>query len=174
MVRELEAAQKDLLDMIQKLRGRREAMKKELEKKIDVAFEKRQGKLPWPVQGKIVQPFGKIVHPVYKTVIFNTGIDIKATKGENVVCVAPGRVSYVGWMRGYGKLVVVEHGGNYLTIYTHLSEVDPGQDQDVQLGTILGRVGDTGSLEGAMLHFEVRRSSEPLDPAQWLEQQDSK
>ncbi len=172
MIRELELAQQELNLLVKRLENKRKEAKIELERGLQIAFEKRKGKLPWPADGTVIRKYGKIVHPVYKTVTMCNGIDIKATKGDNVYCVAPGQVDYIGWMRGYGKFVIVNHFGGYLTIYAHLDKVSVAQDQDVKYGEIIGVVGETGSINGPKLHFQIRRSSETLDPVSWLKKKE--
>lgn len=168
MVEELEAAQEEL-DKIIKLLETRKKRARELDRKAKVAFKKRKGKLFWPVKGEVISKFGKVTHPVYKTVLMNKGIDIAAKKGDPVECVAFGFVVHVGWMRGLGKLVIVDHQGGYISIYAHLDEIKVEMDQEVNIGTVLGNVGETGSASGAKLHFEIRKGAESLDPQQWLE-----
>ena len=168
MISELEASQKELNAMIRLLEDKRKKAKQDARKGV-MAFEKRKGKLPWPVEGPVVGRYGKVVHPVYKTVIMNNGIDIGAQKGQPVQCIAPGTVIHVGSMRGLGRMVIVDHAGGYLTIYAHLDEIQVNQDQQVEFGSILGSVGDSGSLGGVKLHFELRKSTETLDPVEWLE-----
>lgn len=171
MVAELERAQEELNTLLKTLADRRKEAKLEQERGRTIAFEKRKGKLPWPVYGTIDREFGKIVHPVYKTVTMNMGIDIRADRGEDVMCVAPGRVDYVGWMRGYGRFAIVNHAG-YVTVYAHLDSIAVAKDQDVEYGTILGRVGESGSLDGSKLHFQIRRESDPVNPREWLERKE--
>ncbi len=169
MVRELEAAQAELDLLIQTLARKRRKAKTEYERGLTVAFSKRKGALPWPVSGTVVKKFGRIVHPVYKTVTRSIGIDIEAAKGENVVCVAPGEVEYIGSMRGYGKFVIVNHYGGFITVYAHLDTIAVREGQEIPYGGSIGVVGETGSVSGVKLHFQVRKSEEPLDPAEWLE-----
>jgi murein DD-endopeptidase MepM/ murein hydrolase activator NlpD len=169
MVKELEEAQRELTLLLKSLQEKRTRVKVDSARVRLVAFEKRQGKLPWPVEGGVARPFGKIIHPVYKTVTMNTGIDIAAHKGAGVICVAPGRVDYVGWMRGYGKFVIVNHYGGYVTIYAHLDNIAVTVDQEVNYGTKLGVVGEGDIESGARVHFQIRKETEPLDPQQWLE-----
>ncbi len=172
MVKELERAQQELNLLVKRLEERRKKAKLDQERSLKVAFQKRVGKLPWPVSGPIIRDFGKIVHPVYKTVIMSNGIDIKIAKGNSVYCVAPGTVDYVGWMRGYGKFVIVNHYGGYLTIYAHLEKIEVAQDQEIDYGASLGVSGDTGSLDGPKLHFQIRHLSETLNPNKWLEKRE--
>jgi septal ring factor EnvC (AmiA/AmiB activator) len=169
MISELEESQKQLNLIITTLQEKRKKAKKQLSSAVAMAFEKRKGKLGWPVEGKVVSPFGKIVHPVYKTVTMNNGIDIGAEKGTSVRCVAPGTVIHTGWMRGLGQIVIVDHNGGYITVYAHLQEIDVRMDQTVDLGTRLGNVGDTGAMGDANLHFEIRKSTDAFNPSEWLE-----
>ncbi len=171
MVAELERAQEELNTLLKTLAARRKEAKLEHERGRKIAFEQRKGKLPWPVFGTVEREFGKIVHPVYKTVTMNMGIDIRADRGEDVMCVAPGRVDYVGWMRGYGRFAIVNHAG-YVTVYAHLDSIAVAKDQDVEYGTVVGRVGDSGSLDGSKLHFQIRKESDPVNPREWLERKE--
>jgi murein hydrolase activator len=169
MIRELEAAQKELLNIVAMLeKNRRKKAPTAYEKSLNATFEKQKGSLPWPFEGKVVTDFGKVVHSVYKTVTMNTGIDISSSPGEKVFCVASGKVAYVGWMRGLGKIVIVDHGG-YYTTYARLEDVLAEKDQKVEAGSAIGKVGEINQIDGARLHFEIRRSTEALDPMEWLE-----
>ena len=99
----------------------------------------------------------------------NNGIDIGSKRGQPIECVAPGVVLHVGSMRGLGKMVIVDHAGGYLSIYAHLESISVSQDQEVTSGTNIGNVGDSGSLGGEKLHFEIRKSTNALNPVEWLE-----
>jgi septal ring factor EnvC (AmiA/AmiB activator) len=173
MIKDLEAAQQELKNIVMMLESRRKKLRTAQEKGMLSSFEKRKGALPWPVEGRVVSDFGKVVHSVYKTVIMNTGIDISARKGEKVYCIASGKVAYVGWMRGFGKFTIVDHGG-YYTTYAHMDEVTVEKDAEVKSGSVLGSIGDQGILGGTRLHFEIRKSSEALDPLEWLEDRGKK
>jgi|WetSurMetagenome_2_1015567.scaffolds.fasta_scaffold00022_24 septal ring factor EnvC (AmiA/AmiB activator) len=168
MIKELEAAQREVENIVAALEKKKRAKPRSVwEKSINASFEKEKGALPWPVQGSVVAEFGKVVHSVYKTVTNNTGIDISADKGEPVYCVAPGSVAYVGWMRGLGRLVIVDHGG-YYTTYARLEETMVAKDQKVSAGTKVGVVGEPNPFEPPKLHFEIRKSTEAMDPEGWL------
>ena len=169
MVKELEASQRELAAMIKLLERKRKKARASVSRSRIASFTKSKGTLPWPVEGKVLTNFGKVVHPEYKTVIVNNGIDIEAKKGESVRCVSPGTVIHTGWMRGLGKMVIVDHVGGYLSIYAHLESIDVENDQMVQIDEIVGKVGETGSLGGAKLHFEIRKSATALNPIEWLE-----
>jgi len=166
MVRQLEAAQAQLKGIIETLMKQRKKTGTAAPKTGPSAAEKKKGNLPWPVTGEVVAEFGKVVHPVYKTVTMNNGIDILGTAGQSVSCVAAGKVLYIGTMRGLGNFLMVDHGNDLLTIYAHIEGIAVKKDQQVQAGTKLGTVA--ASSEGAKLHFEVRRLAQPLDPRAWL------
>ena len=132
-------------------------------------FERGQGQLDWPVQGSIVGRMGIETHPRFGTQVRNDGIDIAVPVGTPVRAVARGRVDYANDdYEGVGGMVVLNHGNGYYTIYSHLSEVSAGTGSEVQPGALIGRSGETGSLKGPMLHFEVRKGSSPLNPESWL------
>ena len=126
------------------------------------------GKLAWPVHGTINSQFGTRVHPVFKTKITHTGIDIGAPKGTPVKAADPGEVLYTGWMRGYGQVVIIDHGANLTTVYAHLSKIDTTEDAKVTRDTIIGRVGSTGVTTGNHLHFEVRVNGSAVNPMRYL------
>jgi septal ring factor EnvC (AmiA/AmiB activator) len=169
MIRDLEAAQQELKNIVQMLENKRKKLRTAREQGMLSSFEKRKGALPWPVQGKVLSEFGRVVHSIYKTVIMNTGIDIGAQKGEKVFCIASGKVAYIGWMRGFGKFAIVDHGG-YYTTYAQMDEVTVEKDAEVHSGSVLGVIGDQGIAGGIKLHFEIRKSTEALDPLEWLEE----
>ncbi|HEX3018706.1 MAG TPA: peptidoglycan DD-metalloendopeptidase family protein [Chitinispirillaceae bacterium] len=167
MIAELEFSQNQLQKIIEQLEKKRKQAKDQKISKGVLTFEKRKGKLGWPVKGTIVNGFGKIVHPVYKTVIMNSGVDISAKQGQQVQCVAPGAVIHVGSMRGLGRMVIIDHAAGYMTVYAQLEQISVNLDQKVQIGTILGKLGS--SSNGSKLHFEIRKATDPLDPSEWLE-----
>jgi len=135
-----------------------------------VAFEKLRGLLPWPTEGRIVTTFGAQVHPRFGTRTFRNGVDIEAAEGREVAAVHAGHVVYTGWFKGYGNLIILDHGGEYYTLYAHIAEIEVKEGDDVREGQRIGTVGDTGSLAGPRLYFEVRHQGKPQDPADWLRQ----
>lgn len=129
---------------------------------------KAKGRLPWPVKGKILQPFGyREVGPKRAKVPHN-GLSIDAQFGTPVSAVADGAVSYTGRLRGYGQIVILDHGGGYFTLYGHLDQVDCFKGQVVLQGDPIGTVGDSGSLSGPELYFELRQDRVQVDPLPWL------
>lgn len=130
--------------------------------------QKFRGLLDWPSAGEVTAGFGTVVHPRFKTEVPHPGFDIDAASGTDILAVFDGRVVFASWMRGYGLTVIVDHGSALLSIYAHASAllVEPGE-QVVQ-GQLLGKVGETGSLRGPFLYFELRENGSPVDPADWL------
>ena len=131
-------------------------------------FHQLRRNMIWPTDGRIINHFGRHKHPKWKTVTENIGVDIKAEFGKDVRTVANGIVTAITWQRGRGNIVIVNHLGGYFTVYTHLSQIIVQIDQKVQLGQNIGNVGDTGSLHGPMLHFEIWKSTKVLNPEEWL------
>jgi murein DD-endopeptidase MepM/ murein hydrolase activator NlpD len=101
-------------------------------------------------------------------VTFNNGIDIQARSGAPIRAVAAGRVEFVDWIEGYGNCIIVNHGGGYYTLYAHASEIFVKSDDNVSAGTVIGEVGDSGSLNGYACHFEIRKSKQALNPMEWF------
>lgn len=132
-------------------------------------FAKGRGQLAWPLRGEIVGRFGNEKHPRFGTVTFNNGIDIKASPGEAVHAVARGRVDFTSSDYGsYGEMIILNHGSGYYTLYAHLSSAAVSRGQEVAAGQVIGRAGDTGSLKGTILHFEIRKGRSSVDPLGWL------
>ena len=134
----------------------------------ELDFAGLKGKLPWPVKGEVVRHYGPYKHPVLKTVTNNLGIDIRVDMGAEVQAVAEGRVTAITWQRGRGNLIIINHGGGYYTVYTHLDEIYVDLQQIVQAGDIIGRIGESGTFEFPVLHFQVWHKFTHLDPMAWL------
>ena len=120
-----------------------------------------------PVEGaRLSSVFGRRTHPVFGNVRMHTGVDFAAARGTPVQSTAPGRVSFIGWRGGYGRVVEISHGSDTTTRYAHLSAVpgDLAQGQRVAAGDVIGRVGATGTATGPNLHYEVLVDGRPTDP----------
>ena len=136
--------------------------------RFDSSDHLMRGRLGWPAEGRVVEEYGTRVNPRFGTKTFRNGIDIDAGEGANIHAVFPGHVLYTGWFRGYGNLIIVDHGSEYYTLYAHVADIKVAEGDDVKQGQVIGTVGDTGSLQGPRLYFEVRYQGKPQDPAQWL------
>jgi len=135
-------------------------------------FAGQKGRLASPVPGRVVQAFGLVVDADFGTQTFRSGVVFEAALGTPVLAVAPAVVRFAGWFRGYGRLVILDHGDRYFTVSGHLAELAVEVGDAVAAGEEIGTVGDTGSLSGARLYFEIRQGSEPLDPGDWLVSED--
>ncbi len=131
-------------------------------------FAGLRGRLRAPVAAPVARRFGKVVDAQFRTATFRKGIDFAAPVGASVRSVAGGEVRFAGWFRGYGKMVIVDHGETYYTVLAHLDQIDVAVGDRVSADQPIGTVGDTGSLAGPLLYFEIRHGNEPLDPARWL------
>ena len=131
-------------------------------------FEALKGKLPWPIQGRVVVLFGEKTHPPFYTNTKNPGIEIKAKPEEKVVAVAGGKVIYSSRIRGYGNFLILEHEGEYYTIYARLTEVLVSTGEEVERLQKIGEVGEEGFSPAPCLHFEIRKGKNPQDPLEWL------
>jgi murein DD-endopeptidase MepM/ murein hydrolase activator NlpD len=136
----------------------------------NVGFGELRGRLPWPTDGRVISAFGPQVHPRFGTKTFRNGVDIEAAGGTDVAAVYAGHVVYTGWFKGYGNLIILDHGNEYYTLYAHVAEILVKEGDDVRPAQRIGTVGDTGSLAGPRLYFEVRYQGKPQDPEHWLRQ----
>jgi septal ring factor EnvC (AmiA/AmiB activator) len=125
-------------------------------------------RLPWPLEGQVLTRFGMQRHPQFGTMVFRRGIEIQAREGESVRAVRDGQVAYADWYKGYGKLMILDHGDGFYTLYGNLSQLGLNKGDQVARGQVLGLAGETGSLKGSKLYFEIRRNGEAQDPLQWL------
>lgn len=131
-------------------------------------FGSLRGRLPWPTEGRVVSAYGAQVHPRFGTRTFRNGVDIEAGEGRDVLAVFGGHVVYTGWFKGYGNLIILDHENEYYTLYAHVADILVEEGDDVKQGQRIGTVGETGSLEGPRLYFEVRFEGKPQNPEQWL------
>lgn len=131
-------------------------------------FASRRGELPLPVEARIASGFGRVVDEDFLTQTVRNGVDFAAHEGASVRATASAEVRFAGWFRGYGKIVILDHGDSYFTVSGHLSQIDVAVGERVSEGETIGSAGDTGSLSGPRLYFELRKGSEALDPADWL------
>jgi septal ring factor EnvC (AmiA/AmiB activator) len=136
-------------------------------------FASLRERLAPPVEAPIATSFGRVVDAEFKTETFQSGVEFDAPIGVAVEAVAAGQVRFAGWFRGYGKLVILDHGDEYFTISGHLADIRVEVGDEVKSRGVIGTVGDTGSLSGPRLYFEVRHGREPLDPRGWFRLRDT-
>jgi septal ring factor EnvC (AmiA/AmiB activator) len=121
-----------------------------------------------PVDAAIVAGFGRVVDQDFLTQTVRNGVDFGAQRGAGVRATARAEVRFAGWFRGYGKIVILDHGDSFFTVSGHLDEIHVQVGDRVDEGETIGSVGETGSLSGPRLYFELRRGGEALDPVPWL------
>jgi septal ring factor EnvC (AmiA/AmiB activator) len=160
MLTELKEASKRLLDVIQQSDKDTTYRAK--------GFTGLRGKLPWPAQGRIAIPYGSSRDPQFNTPVFRSGIFIRTGEDISAKAVHAGKVVFAEWFKGYGQLLIVNHGDGYHTLYGSLSEIFSKVGDIINSGQVIGRVGDSGVLNEPGLYFEVRYKGKPLDPLQWL------
>lgn len=172
VLEELKESEKRLAALIDRLKEEREkeAMKEHPHTSPASGgyFAGLKGKLPYPVKGTIISKYGNSKDPIYNNPIFNKGIEIKAADGTIFVAVAGGEVIYSDYFEGYGNLIIVDHGDSYYTLYAHANILYKGVGDKVVANDSLGTVGDTGSLKGPCLYFEIRHHKETKNPEGWL------
>lgn len=127
-----------------------------------------KGRLPWPVQGRLISRFGKQMHPIFRTPVFNRGVEIAAPYGASVKAVEAGVVDFAGPMEGFGQLVVLDHGKGMLSVYGYNSQVLVHKGQTVSRGEALAEVGEVGTSGQPSLYFEIRQGVRAQDPLKYL------
>ncbi len=134
-----------------------------------LGFADLKGKLPWPVTSGVVTKdgkFGRHVHPDLGTVTQNTGIDIQTKAGSNVYAVADGEVAALSFIPGYGNILIINNYSGFHTVYAHLSEINVSKSDRVSEGEVIAHSGE--SVDGPILHFEIWRERDKLNPELWL------
>lgn len=127
-----------------------------------------RGKLRWSVVGPVTSYFGWRTNPVLGGNEFHRGIDISAATGTNIIAAASGVVIYSGYRGGYGKCIIIDHGGKIATVYAHQQELLASAGARVSAGQVIGKVDSTGFSTGPHLHFEVRVNGVPQNPLRYL------
>lgn len=167
-LRQLEASQSQIRKLLEQFERERRAQAERGAPEFQVPAGFERGSLLWPVEGKVVVNFGREIHPKYKTEVPQNGIVIAAPEGAPIVACASGEVVYVGWYDGYGRTVMLGHGGGYYSVYAHASKIRVAKGDRVAAGAVVAEVGDTDSIRGPCLHFEIRKEAQALDPKAWL------
>lgn len=129
-------------------------------------FSAQKGKLPWPIKGKVKVGFGTGRHPDLGTLYESHGIEISAAKDHPIAAVWQGKVVFANWFKGYGNLLIVDHGSSYHTLYAQASRLAKKVGDSVKKGETVAYSGFEGN---DAVYFEIRSQGIPLDPASWLE-----
>lgn len=160
--KELLKASENLNSLIAKLE------KKKISGK-NLSFTDKKGRLLFPVNGKILNRFGRVRDKRFDSYIINNGLNLKVKKGTQVHSIFEGPVLFADYLEGYGNLIIVGHGGQYHSLYGHLDKISVVSGEYVREGQIIGSSGDTGSLVGETLYLELRHQGKPVDPTPWLQ-----
>jgi septal ring factor EnvC (AmiA/AmiB activator) len=171
--RELEEAERELTAKLGEIEKAQPAPEKPMmiapEIRLEASIRKARGKLSFPVaHGRIEVHFGRTTDRRFGTVTLQHGIDVRAPVGTPVHAVWNGKVVHAGWFKGYGNLMIVDHGDGIFSLMAHLDQLERAVGENIHAGDEVGTVGDTGSLKGAYLYFELRNGQKPLDPERWL------
>jgi murein hydrolase activator len=159
--KELLAASNNLNSLIDKL-----LMKLVSGEGLDISDKK--GRLNLPLKGRILNKFGRKRVKEYDSYIVYNGINIRVRRGTPVQAVFDGKVLYTGELEGYGNLVIVGHGMEYHSLYGHLDSIKVAANKVVKTGEVIALSGDSGSLEGDTLYFELRKNGKPIEPVRWF------
>ncbi|MFC2165357.1 murein hydrolase activator EnvC family protein [Acidobacteriota bacterium] len=177
LIREIDQNKETHMKAMAELQERAEQLQKLMKKILSsqlppsitlVPLYEKKGKLPWPISGRIMTYFGLKRHPRFNTKTRNNGIEISPGKTMVVKSVHPGTVVYNDHFRGYGNLLIIDHGMSYYSLYGHCSDFLVNKGDPVKGEQPIAMVGDISSLKGTTLYFEIRYKTKPLNPLQWL------
>ena len=168
---------KEIETLISKLQNDENEMKKREKELAKIRSEKKKstignfaslkGKMPWPVEGKIIAHFGEQKNLELNTVTENSGIDIKVMPGTAVEAILDGMITTITYLRGYGNLIIIDHGGGYFSVYANIEKISFAENDYIQQYDILGYIPDDKNNQ-SRLHFEIWGNNIKLDPEKWL------
>lgn len=178
-LRELQANARRLQAMVEKLEAtRRKGYTKKTDKHVvtgdagppvpDTGFGSLKGRLSLPAKGEITGRFGRHKHPQFNSYTVNNGITIAAPAGADIRAVYDGKVIFADYFKGYGNLLIVDHGGGFFSLYAHASRLAKKTGATVARNDVIAAVGDVDSTKGPELYFEIRYQGKPVDPAPWF------
>ena len=151
-----------LQELLKEIRNIMPSMLTEIDKRE--TFAKRRGRLKWPVKGKVKRLFGKSRQVA--NLKWN-GVLIPGNEGKDVKAISHGRVAYADWLRGYGMLVIIDHGDGYMTLYGYNQALYKETGDWVEEGEVIATVGRSGGQLTSALYFEVRVKGQPSNPVKW-------
>jgi septal ring factor EnvC (AmiA/AmiB activator) len=161
-------ARKELMDSSEMLNSIIGDLKEKLILGKGLSFKDKYGRLKPPVKGRIINKFGRKKDKKYSSFIVHNGINIETRKGSIIRAIFPGKVMYKGALEGYGNLVILGHGEDYHSLYGHLDKIHVRLGSIVDEGEVIGNSGDTGSLVGETLYFEIRHKGKAVEPTKWF------
>ena len=134
----------------------------------DRGFASQKGRMSFPVRGEIIESYGKHKHPEFNSFTFSKGLSISASSGSEIKAIYEGTVIFADYFKGFGNMIIVDHGGGYFSLYAHASRLAKKVGVEVARHDTIGEVGDVDSSKGSMLYFEIRHQGKPVDPAGWV------
>ncbi|MFQ5483787.1 MAG: peptidoglycan DD-metalloendopeptidase family protein [Desulfobacterales bacterium] len=158
----------DTLDRTIKSLSRKQKSFEPVKKMSQKSFKMLKGLLNIPVNGKVVDLFGSYNDTRFNIANFRSGIGIEAELGEPIHAVHAGKVIFSGWLNGYGNMIIIDHGENYFTVYAHAHDLFKNLGDMVDTDEVIATVGETGSMAGPKLYFEMRYRGKAVDPLKWM------
>jgi len=134
----------------------------------DRGFASQKGRLSLPVRGEIIETYGKHKHPEFNSYTFSKGLSISSGLGSEIKAIYDGSVIFADYFKGFGNMIIIDHGGGYFSLYAHASKVLKKVGAEVARHEAVATVGDGDSAKGPMLYFEIRHQGKPVDPAGWV------
>lgn len=134
----------------------------------DRGFASQKGRMSLPVRGEVVETYGKHKHPEFNSYTFSKGLSISAGSGSEIRSIYEGSVIFADYFKGFGNMIIVDHGGGYFSLYAHAARILKKVGAEVVRNETVATVGDIDSIRGPMLYFEIRHQGKPVDPAGWV------
>lgn len=168
MMERLDALSRRKLSSRHKKPGSKLKPQAELPPVSDRGFASQKGRMSLPVRGEILESFGKHKHPEFDSYTFSKGLSISASAGTDIKAIYEGSVIFADYFKGFGNMIIVDHGGGYFSLYAHASRIAKKVGAEVKRYETIATVGDIDSTKGAILYFEIRHQGKPVDPAGWV------
>lgn len=131
---------------------------------MPIPFAKLKGALPWPTHGNISMHYNT---PIDGSELLSNGVLIRAPEGQNIYSIYPGHVLFAGWLKGFGLLMIIDHGNGYMSLYGRNQGLFKKVGQDVNAGDLIAQVGESGGFNQSALYFEIRYNGDPVNPEKW-------
>ncbi|OGU14366.1 MAG: peptidase M23 [Geobacteraceae bacterium GWC2_53_11] len=168
MITRLDALSRRKLSSRHEKPGAKQKPLAELPPVPDRGFASQKGRMALPVRGTILESYGKHKHPEFNSFTFSKGVSISAPSGAEIKAVYEGTVIFADYFKGFGNMIIVDHGGGYFSLYAHASRLTKKVGAEVSRHETIAAVGDVDSSKGSMLYFEIRHQGKPVDPAGWV------
>lgn len=168
MMERLDALSRRKLSSRHEKPGSRSKPLAELPPVPDRGFASQKGRMSLPVRGEIIETFGKHKHPDFNSYTFSKGLSISAGSGSDIRSIYDGSVIFADYFKGYGNMIIIDHGGGYFSLYAHAARILKKVGAEIARNETVATVGDTDSSRGPLLYFEIRHQGKPVDPAAWV------